>query len=105
MKTGNIFDVIAEPRDHEVFDTLIRRQGVHIERIISKGHATPDTGWFDQDHNEWVMIVKGAATLSIKGRSDINMLTGDYINLPAHTLHRVKWTDPKSETIWLAIHY
>ena len=33
------------------------------------------------------------------------MKTGDYINIPAHRKHRVEWTDPEEDTIWLAIHY
>jgi cupin 2 domain-containing protein len=33
------------------------------------------------------------------------MKTGDFINIPAHQKHRVEWTEPEEETIWLAIHY
>ncbi|MFP8878842.1 MAG: phosphoribosylaminoimidazole carboxylase, partial [Myxococcota bacterium] len=30
---------------------------------------------------------------------------GDHLNIPAHTRHRVAWTDPDQATIWLAIFY
>ena len=30
---------------------------------------------------------------------------GDYINIPSHTRHRVEWTEPDTETVWLAVHY
>jgi len=30
---------------------------------------------------------------------------GDYIHLPAHLKHRVEWTDPTTETVWLALYY
>ena len=30
---------------------------------------------------------------------------GDYIIIHAHKKHRVEWTDPETETIWLAIYY
>ena len=29
---------------------------------------------------------------------------GDYIFIPAHTYHRITWTRPKQQTVWLAIH-
>jgi cupin 2 domain-containing protein len=32
------------------------------------------------------------------------MRPGDYVNLPAHCRHRVEWTDPERETVWLALH-
>ena len=30
---------------------------------------------------------------------------GDFVNIPAHTKHRVEWTTPYEPTIWLAVHY
>ncbi len=30
---------------------------------------------------------------------------GDCINIPAHQRHRVEWTDPRQDTIWLAVLY
>jgi len=35
----------------------------------------------------------------------LDRLPGDYINLAAHTRHRIAWTTPEEPTIWLAIHY
>ena len=32
-----------------------------IERIVSRGHASPEDFWYDQEENEWVMVVKGTA--------------------------------------------
>ncbi|MFT7130181.1 MAG: cupin 2 domain-containing protein, partial [Gammaproteobacteria bacterium] len=34
-----------------------------------------------------------------------NMKAGDYLNIPAHTRHKVEWTNPDIETTWLAVHY
>jgi cupin 2 domain-containing protein len=31
--------------------------------------------------------------------------TGDFVDLPAHTRHRVEWTDPAAATVWLAVFY
>ena len=78
-------------------------EGCKIGRIISKGHHSLDNYWYDQEKNEWVMVLKGSAGL-ICDKEIIKMMPGDYINIPAHCKHRVEWTDPDIETIWLAIH-
>ncbi len=101
----NLFDAIPEKLHAEIFDTLLESDSVKIERIISKGHKSPDAGWYDQDKHEWVMIVKGEAIMQFHDDSTVSMKAGDYINIPAHTKHRVKWTDPDMETLWLAVHY
>ena len=28
-----------------------------------------------------------------------------YLNIPAHTKHKVKWTSSTVETVWLTVHY
>jgi cupin 2 domain-containing protein len=33
------------------------------------------------------------------------MKAGDYVEIPAHTRHRVEWTDPDEDTVWLAVYY
>ena len=102
---SNIFDDIPENLHSEVFESLVDSHNVRIERIISKGHTSPDTGWYDQENNEWVIILKGAADLSFADKSTVNLKMGDHIIISAHEKHRVSWTDPDTETIWLAIHY
>ena len=105
MKSGNIFESIPEEIDVEIFDLLIQRNNIKVERIISKGHSSPKTGWYDQDHNEWVIVLKGEATITIEGNIELNLKVGSYVDIPTHTKHKVSWTKPNSETIWLAIHY
>ncbi len=89
----------------EVVETLVQTGHVKIERIISKGQATTEGQWYDQDYHEWVMVVKGRAKILFKTGDQIEMGPGDYITIPAHAKHRVEWTDPNQETIWLAMHY
>jgi cupin 2 domain-containing protein len=56
--------------------------------------------------NEWVMVLKGQARLRLAENNEVlEMKPGDYINIPAHCEHRVEWTDPNEETIWLAVYY
>lgn len=102
---NNIFAELPDNLEQEVFETLISNDGVKVERIISKGHKTEAGQWYYQDLNEWVMVLKGAARLVFEGGESVELNEGSYINIPAHQKHRVDWTDPTQETIWLAIHY
>ena len=104
MKINNIFSNIPESIPEEIFDILAESEYCKIERIISKGQKTPEGKWYDQDKNEFVIIIKGYAKLSFKDKI-IKMEEGDWINIPAHTKHRVEKTNPEKETIWLAIYY
>jgi cupin 2 domain-containing protein len=90
----------------EILETIIQTHKFKIERIISRGQATTEGEWYDQDKNEWVLVLKGNAGLLFESNNEtVVMKTGDYINIPAHQKHRVEWTEPEEETIWLAIHY
>ncbi len=101
----NIFDAIPKDISTEVLDVLVDSNNVKIERIISKGQRSPDSGWFDQDKNEWVIVLKGEAILSFADGKNANLKAGDYLHIAAHQKHKVIWTDPDNETIWLAVHY
>jgi cupin 2 domain-containing protein len=50
------------------------------------------------------MVIKGEARLQFQDKTLV-LKPGDYINIPAHEKHRVDWTTPDEETIWLAIFY
>ncbi|MEQ1777400.1 MAG: cupin domain-containing protein [Nitrosomonas sp.] len=51
------------------------------------------------------MVLKGKAELLFEDQTLVQLNEGDYINIPSHKKHKVSWTDPKTETIWLAVHY
>jgi len=102
---NNIFNEIPENLQAEVFDKLLDSESIKIERIISKGHISPEEGWYNQKDNEWIIVLKGEAILLFSDESTVNLKPGDYINIPAHKKHKVKWTDPDTETIWLAVFY
>ncbi len=105
MKLQNIYSDIPHKLENEVFDLLIKTESVRIERIVSKGHRSPKSGWYDQQENEWVLVLKGKAILTFEDKQSINLNEGDCINIPPHKKHKVTWTDPDNETIWLAVHY
>ncbi|MBI1891211.1 MAG: cupin domain-containing protein [Burkholderiales bacterium] len=86
--------------------TLAQSHAVRIERIVSKGHATPPDFWYDQAEHEWVILLKGEAHLRFEHEAELTHLRpGDHVLIPAHVKHRVEWTTPAEETVWLAVFY
>ena len=97
---ANLPDASAE----EVFETLAEWPGIRLERIVSNGQITPEGEWYDQEQDEWVMVLAGAARLLIEDEGEIALGPGDTVFLPAHKRHRVTWTDTDQPTVWLALH-
>ena len=69
MKSENIQDSIPIDLGTEAYDNIIRVPGVRIERIVSKGHTSPESGWYDQEENEWVMVLQGFGILTFEDGS------------------------------------
>jgi cupin 2 domain-containing protein len=101
---ANVFVDLPPSLPDELFSTLLESGNIRVERIVSHGHASPEGFWYNQDHHEWVVVLKGAARLAFENET-IEMKSGDFLNIPAHTNHRVEWTTPHEPTIWLAVHY
>ena len=101
----NVFDDVPAVLTEELVQTLLSRSDLRIERIVSMGHASPDGYWYDQNENEWVLLLAGAARLSFENGEPIDLTPGAFVDIPAHLKHRVEWTEPDRPTIWLAIHY
>ena len=79
---------------------------MRIERIVSRGHKSPEGFWFDQEQSEWVLLLRGAARIEFSSQTKpVELSPGDYVNIPAHVKHRVAWTAPDRETVWLAVWY
>ena len=88
----------------EEFLPLVTNGATRIERIVSTGQSSPPGFWYDQDEDEFVLLLTGGAKLSIEGQSEALMLApGDWAHLPAHCRHRVEWTSAKPPTVWLAV--
>jgi len=106
METRNIFSNLPEEMPLEVFEDIVNTGRVKIERIISHGHSSPADFWYDQEKDEWVLLLQGTAGLLFEDGNEVLVLKpGDWIHIPAHRRHRVQWTDPGEKTIWLAVHY
>lgn len=102
----SVFTSIPANLPQELFDDLVTSKNVRIERIVSRGHVTEEGEWYDQDEHEWVMVVKGMGRILFEAdMREVELKEGDHINIPAHQRHRVSWTEPDTETIWLAVFY
>ncbi len=105
-KISNLYENIPDSLQEELVDIIASGGGIRIERIVSRGHSSPSGYWYDQARNEFVVLLKGCASLRFEdGEDTVLMRPGDWINIPAHGKHRVEWTDPDQETVWLAVHY
>ena len=80
---------------------MLRCRGVRIERILSSD--TPDSVRYDQEQDEWVVLLEGRATLEMAGEN-LHLAPGDHVFIPAHTPHRVTATFPEPRCLWLAVH-
>ena len=101
----NLFEHLPVDLREEQFIELVRGDTVRIEKIVSRGHSSPPTGWYDQPENEWVAVLKGEAKIAFGDGTEVHLTAGCHITIPAHTRHKVAWTTPDSETLWLAVHY
>lgn len=110
---GNLFampppepppDAGAGPDAPERTEVLARGGGVRIERIVSRGHASPPGFWYDQEEAEWVAVLAGRARLRFADEEAARELApGDWVEIAARRRHRVEWTAPDVDTVWLAV--
>lgn len=100
----NIFaEIPSSAGKAEIFEQILQSGSVRIERIISQGQVSPEGYWYDQDEDEWVMVVQGAARIQFDDDSIMELKQGDYHLIPAHKKHRVTYTSSTPVCIWLAV--
>jgi cupin 2 domain-containing protein len=102
VRVDNIFAGASAGMGKENLLTLFESDAVKIERIVSQAHSSPPGFWYDQAEEEWVMLVRGQATLEFAGGELVKLKEGDYLAIPPYVKHRVQQTAP--ETVWLAVH-
>ncbi len=106
MHIENLFDGIPGELPQELFTDLLNTADFRIERIVSYGHSSPEGFWYNEDGHEWVILLRGSAVIEFEGETDpVELRPGSYVNIPAHTKHRVARTALEEKTVWLAIHY
>jgi len=82
----NLLSPLPDAEAAERVDALLTRPGLRIERIVSRGQASPPGFWYDQ--------------------TEVRVLRpGDWVDIAPHRRHRVDWTNPAVPTVWLAVFY
>jgi cupin 2 domain-containing protein len=100
----NILHPLPPAGPDEEFTALLDHPAARIERIVSRGQVTAQDAPYDQDRDEWVLLLSGAARLWLEDRGEIALTAGDTLFIPAHLRHRVMYTQAEPPTVWLAIH-
>ena len=101
-EVANLFANLGAASEAEVFETLLQRPGLRLERIVSCGYPSPPGHWYDQTGEEWVLLARGHAILEFE-HSTVTLFAGDHLTIPAHCRHRVAEVSP--DAIWLALHF
>ena len=104
ISMANLFSDIPNNLPEELVEKLVDTPDVRIERIISTGHMSPPGFWYDQAESEWVIVLRGEATLAFEDETRI-LKSGDYVHIPSHRKHRVNSTSLKEPTVWLAVFF
>ena len=102
----NLFQDIPLSLPAELIETIAESDAVRIERIVSRDHACAPDAWYDQDAHEFVLLLQGRARIQFaENDTFVTLKPGDYLNISAHQRHRVDWTDPEHDTVWLTVHH
>ncbi len=101
----NIFNNLPSAKKDEVIEEIINSGNYRIERIISEGQSSPENFWYEQNENEFVILLQGEAVIQFYDKSEKLLKPGDYLLLPAKLKHRIKKTSKSTKTIWLAFFF
>jgi cupin 2 domain-containing protein len=102
LRVEKFFDVEFKTAGQERFTTLFENRAVKVERIVSESYDGREDVWYDQSEPEWVIVLRGEAELELDDGTIVHLKAGDYLEIPAHTKHRVRRTS--KQTFWLAVH-
>lgn len=103
-RTDNLLGSSAPPAGEEVVQTLQRGPDWRLQTIHSSDAASPQGFWYDQEEHEWLVVLRGSATIRLEGPEELRDLSvGDSLYLEPHRRHRVERTDPDPGTLWLVL--
>lgn len=100
-KHYNFLENIPTSSKEEIFETIAKKDNVKIERIVSYGQRSPKYFWYDQEEDEFVLIIEGNAIIEYDDGSSYKLIKGSSLYINAHQKHRVTYTS--NPTVWLAI--
>ena len=100
----NLLEGTAPAAGEEWVEVLVQTPAWSLERIHSCGSSSPPGFWYDQEENEWIMVLRGSATIEFADEAEPrDLCVGDSVLIEAHRRHRVVATDPAPGTLWLAL--
>ena len=113
IRVANLMDSLDSPTENaertenaELIDILAHGENIRVERIISNGHSSEPGFWYDDPNAEWVTVLSGEARLRfLVDDKLVHLRRGDHITIQPHEKHRVEWTTPDEQTVWLAIYF
>ncbi|NLS28854.1 hypothetical protein S2M10_38670 [Sphingomonas sp. S2M10] len=103
-EVANLLRDLPEAKHDEVFTDLLKRPGIRVERIVSRGQATPDDAPMVQDWDEWVVLLEGSAGIRVEDSAEVRLGPGDHLLIRAGQKHWVTWTARDRPSVWLAVH-
>jgi cupin 2 domain-containing protein len=98
-RRGRLRPASDAPTVGERSEGLAQLGDVVVEQILSGALVAPTD--YDQDHDEWVLLLSGGATLEVEDET-LELSAGDWVVLGSHVRHRLVETVPG--TSWLAVH-
>ena len=103
---ANLLATPCPPLGEEATRVLASAERWRLLLIASNAYQSPRGSWLDQSDHEWVLVLRGSASVALQNPDRIvDLSPGDYLSLPPHRLHRVERTDPDPGTLWLALHW
>lgn len=104
MNKYNIFDEIPIDKNEEKFFEIFKNESIRVEKIVSNGQKSPKDFWYEQEENEYILLLEGFAILEFED-AEVELKKGDCLNIEAFKKHRVKFTSLDEPTIWFAVFY
>ena len=91
MQKYNIFEQIIVDKSEEKFFEIFKNEKIKIEKIVSNGQISPENFWYEQEENEFVLLLEGFAIVEFED-FEMELKKGDCLNIKAMQKHRVKLT-------------
>lgn len=102
-KLPSVTNLLENPLSHEEqFHELVSSGAARLEHIVSHGQASEPGFWYDQESDEWVVLIQGSACLEFTA-GEVFLQAGDCLTIPAHMKHRV--SSVSQDAVWLALHF
>lgn len=103
LQRTNLFAPLPSDGTQENIIPLLDKPAFRLEQVVSYGQPSPPGFWYDQPQSEWVLLMRGNATLDFERDGTLELRAGDCLLIPAHSRHRVERVS--QDAIWLALHF